>query len=26
VGIVFAVAMLALFIHATKKHTEKKAA
>ena len=26
VGIIFAVAMLALFIHATKKHTEKKAA
>ncbi|MBS6699328.1 MAG: carbon starvation protein A [Faecalibacterium prausnitzii] len=26
VGIVFAIAMLALFIHATKKHTEKKAA
>ena len=26
IGIVFAIAMLALFIHATKKHTEKKAA
>ena len=26
VGIVFAIAMLALFLHATKKHTEKKAA
>ena len=26
IGIVFAIAMLALFIHATKKNTEKKAA